>query len=95
MHESAESIIAEIEENLDKISDLAIRTDNEYIAKKNNNYLTVTSPSEYKISPVPWVKHVIILSIIMIAAIRLLRVAKRIILRQGKKENEENESETV
>lgn len=95
MHESAESIIAEIEENLDKISDLAIRTDNEYIAKKNNNYLTVISPSEYKISPVPWVKHVIILSIIMIAAIRLLRVAKRIILRQGKKENEENESETV
>lgn len=95
MHENAQSIIADIEENLNEISDLAIRTDNEYIAKKNNNYLTVTSLNKYKISLVSWVKKIIIFSIILIVAIRLLRVAKRIILRRVKKENEENESEAV
>lgn len=95
MHENAQSIIADIEENLNEISDLAIRTDNEYIAKKNNNYLTVISPNKYKISLVSWVKKIIIFSIILIVAIRLLRVAKRIILRRVKKENEENESEAV
>lgn len=95
MHETAASLIADIEENLDSISDLAIRTDNEYIAKKNNNYITVTSPAEYRISIVPWVKRIIVFSIIMIAAIRILGVIKRIILKRCKKESGENESEAV
>ncbi len=93
MHETADKMIEEIKSKLKDISDLAIRTDDEYIAKKNNNYLTVVPSEKFTLSPLPWIKYIILFSITAVAGIRLLRVAKRVLLRLANKENTENESE--
>ena len=55
MNAAAEIMISEIENRLSGISDLAIRTDNEYIAKKNNNYISFVYPGEQKLPFTSWV----------------------------------------
>lgn len=91
MHQTAEQMISDIKANLKDVSELAVRTDNEYIAKKNNNYLSISTPKKYRPSIIGWIKYFVLLSIIMVVGVRLLRVAKRMICES--KENGKNESE--
>ena len=80
MNAAAEIMISEIENRLSGISDLAIRTDNEYIAKKNKNYISFVYPGEQKLPFTSWVKNIILYVIILTAGIRILRILKRFLL---------------
>lgn len=92
MHQNAELMIDDIEKSLRDVSELAIRTDNEYITKKNNNYLSISTPEKYSPSIIGWIKYFVLLSIIMVVGLRLLRIAKHVIQGFADKENDKNES---
>lgn len=82
MHQTADALVKEIETNLKKISDLSIRTDDEYIAKKNNNYISVVLPGKLNLPIVSWVKYGILFLIILVAGIRVLRAFKQLLRRK-------------
>lgn len=93
MHDYADEMIADIEKSLKEISESAIKTDNEFIEKKNNNYLTVSEPKSYRVSVVLPVKYAILFFIILVAGMRILRVIKRLVLKFAARENEKDEFE--
>ena len=94
MHDYADGMIADIEKSIKEISESAIKTDNEFITKKNNNYLTVSEPKNYSLPVVSPVKYAILFFIILVAGMRMLRVIKRLVLKFAARENEKDEFET-
>mgnify|MGYP004489838573 CR=1 FL=1 len=91
MHKTADEMIDSINSSLNHVSELAVRTDNEFIIKKNNNYLSVSSPKEYSLPIFTWFSHFVLLSIIFTIGIRFYGVLVRTIVSFANKENTNNE----
>lgn len=93
MRSTADGMIAGIEESLKNISDLAVRTDDEFINKKNNNYLAVSKPKAYSLSVTAWVKNIIRFLIVFFVIFKGLKAFTDMMRKWILKERKENESQ--
>lgn len=71
---AADEMITGIENDLKDISALALKTDNEYIARKNNNYVTYSTPGKLSLPVTSLIKYAVLFMIIFVALLRILRM---------------------
>ncbi|MBE7015915.1 MAG: hypothetical protein E7417_03745 [Ruminococcaceae bacterium] len=88
-HESADTMIRDLCNHLEKISSVSLLTDDEYIAEKTKKYITVKLPERGLYIPIiQFVKYFILLLVVLFIALRAYQFSMEY-LKKAKKATEE------